>query len=332
MVTLNIYSIIKMKRFPKRNYLRKTKVSFFNRSQRHFSQHLNIDIIGPLFKITRKDEKHYNFQYNDGLNILDTPFNNDDDHCTPGKLYFSDSKNICKYLGFGDNLRKISLPIDNPDFKMTKCLYGEKYGANMLIFGEKFDLDKVETYQKMILMDIDIRAGNDNAMIIAAQKGNLEIVKFLVESGANVKSQDNCAVRLASEFGHLDVVEYLYKSGANVKADGNYAITWACKNGHLPVIEFLTSVGADIKAAQNLPIKMAAIGGHLNVIKYLVDRGANISTDNDYVFNIACRNGHTDLAEYAVSLGADIFSDGCYGIDHAIRYNHYKIVDKFIGT
>lgn len=329
---LNIHLLPKMKRFVRSNYLRNTKVSLFNGSQRHFSQCLDIDNLGPLFKITRENEKHYNLQYDDGLNILDMPFNNDDDHCTPGKLYFSDSKNICKYLGFGDNLRKISLPIDNPDFKMTKCIYGEKYGANMLTFGEKFDLNKVETYQKMVLMGIDIRAGNDNAMIVAAQKGNLEIVKFLVESGANVKSQDNYAVRLASEFGYLDVVEYLYKSGANVKADGNYAITWACKNGHLPVVEFLTSVGADIKTNQNLPIKMAAIGGHLNIIKYLVDRGANISTDNDYVFNIACRNGHSDLAEYAASLGADIFSDNCYGIDHAIRYNHYKIVDKFIGT
>ncbi|AUV58851.1 ankyrin repeat protein [Bandra megavirus] len=321
-----------MKRFIKCNYFNTTKVSLFNTSQRYFSQGLNIDTIGPLFKVTHKDEKHYNFQYQDGLNILDMPFNNNEDHCVPGKLYFTDSKNICKYLGFGDNLRKISLPIDNPNFKMTKCLYGEKYGANMIVLEEKYDLNQVETYQKMISMGIDIRAGNDNALIVAAQKGNLEIVKYLVESGANVKSQDNCAIRLASEFGHLDVVEYLYKAGANIKADGNYAIIWACKNGHFPVVEFLTSVGADIKAGQNLPIKMAAIDGHSSIIKYLVGRGANISADNDYVFNIACRNGHSDLAEYAVDMGADIFSDNCYGIDHAIRYNHYKIVDKFIGT
>lgn len=320
-----------MKRFIKCNHINVSRTSLFGKSQRYFSQSLDIDAIGPLYKVTHKDEKHYNFQYRDGLNILDTPFNSDDDHCSPGKLYFTDSKNICKYLGFGDNLRKISLPINNPDLKITKCLYGDKYGANMLILGEKYDLNQAETYQKMISMGIDIKAGNDNALIVAAQRGNLEIVKLLVESGANVKSQDNFAIRLASEFGYLDIVKYLYESAANIKADGNYAIIWACKNGHLPVVEFLTSVGADVKTGQNLPIKMAAIDGHLNVVKYLVDRGANINADNDYVFNIACRNGHNDLVDYAVNMGADIFSDNCYGIDHAIRYNHYKIVDKIIG-
>ena len=54
---------------------------------------------------------------------------------------------------------------------------------------------------------------------IAAEKGQLEVVRFLVESGANEDqgTTDDGATPLyiAAEKGHLEVVRFLVESGAN---------------------------------------------------------------------------------------------------------------------
>ena len=61
----------------------------------------------------------------------------------------------------------------------------------------------------------------------ASKNGSLMVVKFLVESGANVHACDDYALRLASEKGHLEVVKFLVESGANVHAPDVHGIQMA---------------------------------------------------------------------------------------------------------
>jgi len=46
-------------------------------------------------------------------------------------------------------------------------------------------------------------------LISAAESGHLDVVKYLVEKGADVHADDDGALRWAAESGHLDVVKYL---------------------------------------------------------------------------------------------------------------------------
>lgn len=48
----------------------------------------------------------------------------------------------------------------------------------------------------------------DELLILAAQKGYLEVVKLLVENGANIHAQNNAALELAIEKDHAKIVEY----------------------------------------------------------------------------------------------------------------------------
>jgi ankyrin repeat protein len=57
--------------------------------------------------------------------------------------------------------------------------------------------------------------------------GNLEIVKYLVESGADILADNNRAVRWAVRSGYLEVVKYLVESGADAK----WALNWIKKEG-----------------------------------------------------------------------------------------------------
>ena len=78
----------------------------------------------------------------------------------------------------------------------------------------------------------------------ASRNGHLEMVKYLVENGADFRADDDYVVRWASRFGHLKVVKYLVEKGANFRADDNYAIRWASRNGHLEVVKYLVEMGA----------------------------------------------------------------------------------------
>lgn len=49
----------------------------------------------------------------------------------------------------------------------------------------------------------------DNDLIEAAKNGHLEVVKYLVENGANIHADDDCALRWAVDYGHINIEQYL---------------------------------------------------------------------------------------------------------------------------
>ena len=72
--------------------------------------------------------------------MLEEKFNDDPTKsCCAGGLYFTNSKNIFKFLDYGIYLREIILPTDNPDFRMIKDKEGDKWRANMIILGKRYD-------------------------------------------------------------------------------------------------------------------------------------------------------------------------------------------------
>src|SRR5437016_5476250 len=117
------------------------------------------------YKITNRWENHHGFQYSDGLNILKEEFNNDPDQsCCAGGLYFTDAYNIFKFMNFGIYVREVFLPTDNPDFRIVKDESGDKWRANMIMLGKRYDLHDCNT------------------------------LKYLVENGANIKYYNKFAI------------------------------------------------------------------------------------------------------------------------------------------
>ena len=93
-----------------------------------------------------------------------------------------------------------------------------------------------------------------NALVLAAERGNLEIVKFLIERGVKIESKD---------------------------VDGATALYGAALNGRTSVVQYLVEKGADVNAADNegyVPLAMAAKNNHLDIVKYLIEKGASIDT------------------------------------------------------
>ena len=83
-------------------------------------------------------------------------------------------------------------------------------------------------------------------LIDAVKSGNLEIVKQLVSTGADIRSDIDYCVRMASHKGYLEIVKYLVSLGADIRSYNDSAIRFADDSGHLEVVKYLCEAGADI--------------------------------------------------------------------------------------
>lgn len=64
------------------------------------------------------------------------------------------------------------------------------------------------------LNDPDFPRYRDGALVRSAVFGHYEIVKFLVEGGANIHAWNDEALRVAVKYGHLEIAKYLVGQGA----------------------------------------------------------------------------------------------------------------------
>ena len=129
---------------------------------------------------------------------------------------------------------------------------------------------KAETFLNQ-KAEIEYPRGKDgNTLLLdAAERGETEIVKILVDRGAQINPKGTfhgCTpLTQAARRGHMDVVQFLVERKANVNAN-------CTKNGHS---FYLTYEG--IGPRNPTPLGSAAEGSQIAVIEYLLQKKAKIN-------------------------------------------------------
>ncbi|AQN68705.1 ankyrin repeat protein [Saudi moumouvirus] len=168
-----------------------------------------------------------------------------------------------------------------PLIRYQKNIYKHLFKNNYL------DIIKYVDYLKSIKSPITrnyfvFNYCHDRLFKMCCKLGYIDLVKYMVNRGFNIKSEKNRYVGKAAKFNHLSVVKYLVRKGCQIKNDYHYAVRAASKNGHLKILKYLVRHGGNIKAFDNHAIKLACENNHLKVVKYLIKKGADIHADNDY--------------------------------------------------
>ncbi|XP_004582647.2 kinase D-interacting substrate of 220 kDa isoform X2 [Ochotona princeps] len=159
-------------------------------------------------------------------------------------------------------------------------------------------------------------------LMLAAEQGNLEIVKELIKNGANCNLEDLdnwTALISASKEGHVHIVEELLKCGVNLEhrdMGGWTALMWACYKGRTEVVELLLSYGANPSVTglySVYPIIWAAGRGHADIVHLLLQNGAKVNCSDKYGTTPlvwAARKGHLECVRHLLAMGADVDQEG----------------------
>ena len=163
-------------------------------------------------------------------------------------------------------------------------------------------------------------ASYGNALTAAAYDGTLEIVKLLLEHGADPNSEHGWPLQIAAASGHEDVVKLLLEHGADIndnKTNSEFlegtALQAAVEAGKTEIVALLLDSGADVNlGAGDLapPIYAATEKAESEIIKLLVSHGAELNilggAEQSVPLIGAAMYGHRSDLEVLVKGGADI--------------------------
>lgn len=179
-------------------------------------------------------------------------------------------------------------------------------------------------------------------LLIAAQKGYVEIVKLLKDARANIgKANRNKVTPLqkATGNGHAEVVKLLLsaKSCSKETIDEENLLCIAAENGHTDIVKILVDLEANIDKSNEsglTPLFIAAKDGKAEMVMILLQAGATIEAIDDMTpLYKAAQNGHLLVIELLLCAGADInytLSDGSTALHVAAYEGEIDVVELLL--
>lgn len=133
------------------------------------------------------------------------------------------------------------------------------------------DANDVHSYsQEIITTGFDIHYKHELLLRWVCSRGNMEMVKALVEKGADIHILTESALCIACTQGHLALTQYLISIGCDVAVpDHDNALSCAAAGGHLHVVQYLTERSVPSEAHLRVAIRKAELWGRVDVAEYL---------------------------------------------------------------
>ena len=187
------------------------------------------------------------------------------------------------------------------------------------------------------------RRAGVTALMQAANEGNIDIVRKLLEHNANVNKttmlDSGTAIMFSAMNGHLEVTRELVEHGAKVNAEsdgGETALMLAARGGHTEVVEYLLTHGAHVhhkrKSDHVSALIMAATVPNPDVPGVLLKYGADVNDAADgnvTALVMAARGGHYDNVRVLLESGARpdaANNQGCFALRLAVLNKHSRVV------
>ena len=179
-----------------------------------------------------------------------------------------------------------------------------------------------------------------------AKKDCLDVVKSLVDAGADIEAKDGMGrspLLVACENGNIAMVKMLVEAGASVRATDykkETCLTLAAENGHTETVRYLVGlpeVDVEHEVENVTALNLAVTEGHSDVVQVLIDAGARIEAKYRLGWTplfYACYKGNLIIVKMLVKAGASVHStdykkETCLTL--AAGYGHTETVRYLVG-
>ena len=143
--------------------------------------------------------------------------------------------------------------------------------------------------------NVDLNATDERgktALGMAVREKHLEVVKLLVEAGADLNQRsDSCAPIFIAAYEYRkksEIFDYLIKHGADKDARdrrGQTVLQWAIRQGLIEFAKELIDYGFDVNAQDTdgfVPLYFAANNGGEELVSLLIKKGARVNVSDNW--------------------------------------------------
>lgn len=155
-------------------------------------------------------------------------------------------------------------------------------------------------------------------LIVAARLGNIDGVQTALANGADINqftSFGDTALIWAVHNGHFEIVKYLVNAGANVNKSNSSQtgpLTYAAIKNKWDIYIYLFPLCQYSKAQLSQHLKYAVKYNNLEMVQFLVQKNAPLNdrhgSSSETVLDIAFHSGHLNIANYLIRQDAESVS------------------------
>jgi ankyrin repeat protein len=172
-------------------------------------------------------------------------------------------------------------------------------------------------------------------LLAAARKSDVAAVKAMLDKGVDVNSKNRygaTALSYACDRGSVEMVRLLIERGADVNVEDTFyhatPLGWAADKGYVEIVKLLLDKGAKGKEDA---LQSAVFGGHTELVKSLLARGDWKPEGLTAALSAAERGGKKEIAEILKNAGATPAPKPSFQVDEATlksyagTYKHEQI-------
>ena len=202
----------------------------------------------------------------------------------------------------------------------------DKKGMDALMWAVKKHAD-IEIIKLLVAKGADLTAEDGeycSALGMAFKEKEEDVALFLIEKGAPVEM--SYEISWAAERNWMEVLKALVERGANVNPrrgiDVHPPLDYAIMNENIEMVEYLLEHGADVNytKSKNSPLSYAVFKNRADIARLLLERGAKLrwiyrhyydylmpsNLDNTPMVLFAAWKGNKEMVELLIEYGADV--------------------------
>lgn len=233
-----------------------------------------------------------------------------------------DGQAFIHQAAISNNIAAIKLLID---FGANIDIY-DKNGFSPLKYACYYD-----NYESAeLLMKYKLTLIGYEPMMLAASMNCCNTLRCLIELGGDVNGyvsdkEGYSLIHWAAQEGHVDVIKLLVERGANpdlLDDSGHTPLYKAASEGHADIVEYLLTCKVDIEGRleeefnHTTPLMIACVCNKIYIVEILIKNGANIEAKD--------RDGRTPLFYAALRQHREIF-------DLLVKYGANKNIKDYRG-